>query len=64
MKKYLAFCWDQYYPSGGWQDFVGMFDTKEEALKELIQRKPDHSQVVEVNINERENILEFYEERI
>lgn len=64
MKKYLAFCWDQYYPSGGWQDFVGIFDNKEDALKELIRRKPDNSQIVVMDFNEEENTLEFNEEWI
>ncbi len=31
MKRYLLFAGDTYYPSGGWQDFIGSFDTKEGA---------------------------------
>ena len=31
MKRYLVFAYDQFYPSGGWNDFVGAFDTLEEA---------------------------------
>lgn len=30
MKKYLMFAMNQYYPSGGWNDLVGSFDTLEE----------------------------------
>jgi hypothetical protein len=26
MKRYLVFAWDDYYPAGGWGDFVGAFD--------------------------------------
>lgn len=36
MKRFLAFGGDQYYPSGGWADFQGSFDTKDEALVALI----------------------------
>ncbi len=31
MKRYLLFKFDQYYPSGGWKDFKGAFDTIKEA---------------------------------
>lgn len=33
MKRYLAFGGDQYYPGGGWDDFVGDFDSKGEAIE-------------------------------
>lgn len=32
--KYLLFAVACYYPRGGWNDFVGAFETKEEAEKE------------------------------
>jgi hypothetical protein len=31
MKRYIVFAGYQYYPSGGWRDFCGDFDTKDEA---------------------------------
>ena len=31
MKRFLAFAGSRYYPSGGWEDFIGDFDTLEEA---------------------------------
>jgi hypothetical protein len=31
MKRFLAFGGQQYYPSGGWGDFAGSFDTADEA---------------------------------
>ena len=31
MKRYLLFGFAGYYPAGGWSDFVGAFDTAEEA---------------------------------
>lgn len=30
MKRYLLFAGDDYYPGGGWDDFMGSFDTIEE----------------------------------
>lgn len=35
-KRYLLFGHDSYYPSGGWGDYQGTFDTPEEA-KAFIQ---------------------------
>ncbi len=32
MKRYILFCFSAYYPTGGWNDFVGAYDTVEEAL--------------------------------
>ena len=31
MKRYLLFKCDRYYPSGGWGDFAGSFDSIAEA---------------------------------
>jgi hypothetical protein len=33
MKRFLLFKGDNYYPSGGMDDFQGDFDTREEALQ-------------------------------
>jgi hypothetical protein len=33
MGRYLLFAGDEYYPSGGWQDYKGRFDSVKEALK-------------------------------
>ena len=48
-KRYLLFYGDAYYPSGGWDDFKGYFDTVEEALKEVSKGsfKPDWYQIVD-----------------
>lgn len=35
MKRYLAFYGDHCYPSGGMGDFIGDYDTKEEAIKDI-----------------------------
>ncbi len=35
MKRYLLFKGDSHYPSGGWKDLYGSFDSISGALKEL-----------------------------
>jgi hypothetical protein len=35
MKRYYAFYGDCYYPSGGMDDFVGDYDTIEEAIQAI-----------------------------
>jgi hypothetical protein len=35
MKRYLAFYGDIYYPSSGMGDFIGDFDTVEEAVSKI-----------------------------
>jgi hypothetical protein len=35
MKTYLAFYGDCYYPRGGMRDFIGDYDTKEEAIQAI-----------------------------
>lgn len=32
-RRFMLFAGYHYYPSGGWQDFVGFFDTLDEARK-------------------------------
>lgn len=32
MKRFLVFAGSEYYPCGGWEDFVGDYDTVEEAM--------------------------------
>jgi hypothetical protein len=38
-KRYLLFAGFNYYPCGGWDDFIGSFDTQEEATKAGVSRK-------------------------
>ncbi|KKT86008.1 MAG: hypothetical protein UW85_C0008G0002 [Parcubacteria group bacterium GW2011_GWA1_Parcubacteria_45_10] len=47
MKQFLIFAGDTYYPSGGWQDFIGSENTKEEALLLMSKRHYDWWQVVD-----------------
>ena len=51
MKRYLLFYGDNYYPSGGWGDFHGSFDTIQEAQQVFLKTdspwKPDWYQIVD-----------------
>jgi len=42
MKRYLTFYGDAYYPNGGMGDFIGDYDTQEEAVKVLGLRHLNH----------------------
>jgi hypothetical protein len=35
MKRYLVFAGDDYYPCGGWDDFVGSWETIEEVREAM-----------------------------
>lgn len=39
VKRYLVFATMDYYPSGGWGDFVAAFDTIEDARQEALASK-------------------------
>lgn len=41
-KRYLLFAGATYYPSGGWDDFVGSFDTTEQAKDALLAKGFDY----------------------
>jgi hypothetical protein len=47
MKRYLLFCGDIYYPSGGWDDFVNYYDTIEEAREAVSKMPHDWWQIVD-----------------
>ena len=36
MKRYLAFCGDNYYPAGGMEDFIGDFDDRADAERAVL----------------------------
>lgn len=42
MKRYLAFEGSEYYPEGGWDDFVGDYDSIEEALKAIKEKQVNY----------------------
>ena len=54
MKRYWVFRYEHYYPSGGMNDFVGSFDTFEEASKET---KSDNAHILD---QEKQLIYDFY----
>jgi hypothetical protein len=53
MKRYLVFAGDRYYPHGGWRDFKGSFDTREEARKKALEygQKYDWQQIIDIHSN-------------
>lgn len=56
MKQYALFQYLGYYPSGGWNDFMGTFDSPEDALTYVNSPKnkypEDYYQVVDLNNGE------------
>lgn len=56
MKRYLLFTGDNYYPSGGWDDFVDSFDSLPDALAALGAhgRKMDWFHVVDSHTGKME----------
>lgn len=48
MKRYAAFAYDCYYPSGGWSDCVGMSDNIGEAVSFAHESKRDCQEVVDL----------------
>lgn len=46
-KRYLLFVFYDYYPSGGWDDFAGSFDTIENAAITAAASREDNFQVVD-----------------
>lgn len=46
MKRYAVFSFWEFYPTGGWNDFVGSFDTLDEAMSQ------DGVQVVDLQTGE------------
>jgi len=47
MKRFLLFAYDDYYPSGGWSDYEGSFDTAEEAMAHKTRYDTDNAEVVD-----------------
>ena len=46
MKQFLVFAMDTCYPCGGWYDFVGAYDTLDEACQALRATSWDFGHVV------------------
>ena len=47
MKRYLLFAFDDYYPTGGWNDFRGSFDTAIEAFVDGANWPYENKQVID-----------------
>lgn len=63
MKRYLLFAFSDYYPCGGWSDFVKDFDTVDE-LREYINTgdMPSHDNVQIVDIQDYQLYIPAYPE--
>jgi hypothetical protein len=48
MRRYALFVFDDYYPGGGWHDFVGTFDSVEAAKAHPDYGKYDNSQIIDL----------------
>lgn len=49
MKAFIVFAGSTYYPSGGWSDFSGTFDTRDEGLVHVAITRLDWWQIVETS---------------
>ena len=54
MKRFLVFAFDQYYPTGGWDDLVDSCHTVEEArvVGEGTRKRYDEYQIVDTESGE------------
>jgi hypothetical protein len=52
VKRYATFAYDCYYPTGGWSDFRGAFDTPEEARAHLATLGYDIKEVIDLHTGE------------
>lgn len=46
--KYFVFAGSNHYPSGGWNDYIGVCSSLEDAYKMLARRSFDWAQIVNV----------------
>jgi hypothetical protein len=53
IKRYAAFSGSNYYPDGGWDDFVGTYDTLEEARMAQRPNDNDWQHVVDLETGEK-----------
>lgn len=59
MKRYAAFSFATYYPSGGFDDFVGLFDTVSEAKAAV-----EAHQKNENNYEPRGQVVDLAEQKV
>lgn len=47
MKRFLVFAGANYYPCGGWKDFYGSYDTKDEAQEAIAEQDFDWNEIID-----------------
>lgn len=52
MNRFLLFTGDTYYPSGGWRDLAGQFDSIESAEESAEGLDPDWWEIVDTEAGE------------
>ena len=52
MKRFLLFMGEHYYPEGGWHDFMGSFETLEDAKSAALKSNWEWVQVVDIEEND------------
>jgi hypothetical protein len=52
MKRFLLFAGDEYYPAGGWEDFIESFSTVNGALAEAATLEADWFHIVDLTTGE------------
>ena len=62
-KKYLLFAGEDYYPQGGAFDFVGVYNSKQEAFKEQLKLKSEWSNILELDGDEYDVVDSLLEEK-
>ena len=50
MKRYILFGYDNYYPTGGFNDVIGSYDTKEEYRDKMEESKYENYQVFDCDL--------------
>jgi hypothetical protein len=51
-KRYIVFQYEDYYPSGGWGDLQGSFDTLEEARAFAQENRHDNTDIIDLETGE------------
>ncbi len=52
-KRFLLFAFDCYYPTGGWNDFIGSYDSLDEASTAAKHCNYDFKQIVDIETGEK-----------
>ena len=61
MKRYALFCFESYYPSGGWYDIVETFRWRKTAIKEFEQQNCKYGTKQLVDLKKGKLLLSQYE---